>query len=71
MGRSVGLNLETNYLYGKDEASRALLDGVEAGREEIYTDPFAEEFGEQYQASPKTSERRVAAMAAEEAGDRS
>jgi NAD(P)-dependent dehydrogenase (short-subunit alcohol dehydrogenase family) len=42
----------------------AILDGIEAGQEEIFTDPFARQFGEQFQASPKASERQVAAMVA-------
>ena len=42
----------------------AILDGIEAGREDILPDPFAVQFGEQYEASPKTSERNIAAMAA-------
>jgi NAD(P)-dependent dehydrogenase (short-subunit alcohol dehydrogenase family) len=42
----------------------AILDGIEAGEEEIFTDPFARQFGEQFQASPKTSERQIAAMVA-------
>jgi NAD(P)-dependent dehydrogenase (short-subunit alcohol dehydrogenase family) len=40
----------------------AILDGVEAGREDIFPDPFAVEFGRSFEASPKTSERQVAAM---------
>lgn len=42
----------------------AILDGIEAGREDIFPDPFAMEFGRQFEASPKTSERQIAAMAA-------
>jgi len=45
----------------------AILDGIEAGHEEIFTDPFARQFGEQFQASPKASERQMAAMVAQEA----
>lgn len=40
----------------------AILDGIESGHEEIYPDPFAVQFGEQYGASPKESERQVQAM---------
>ena len=40
----------------------AILDGVEQGREDIFPDPFAEQFGEVFQGSPKTSEQNVAAM---------
>ena len=42
----------------------AILDGLEAGREDIFPDPFAVEFGRQFEASPKASERQMAAMAA-------
>jgi short-subunit dehydrogenase len=40
----------------------AILDGVEAGREDIFPDPFALEFRRSFGASPKTSEQQVAAM---------
>jgi NAD(P)-dependent dehydrogenase (short-subunit alcohol dehydrogenase family) len=42
----------------------AILDGVEAGQEDIFPDPYAVEFGRQFASSPKASERQVAAMAA-------
>jgi len=42
----------------------AILDGVEAGREDIFPDPFAMNFGRQFESSPKDSERQMAAMAA-------
>ena len=42
----------------------AILDGIEAGREDIYPDPFAVEFGRLYESSPKASERQNAAMVA-------
>lgn len=42
----------------------AILDGVEAGQEDIFPDPFAVDFGRQFAASPKASERQIAAMAA-------
>jgi len=42
----------------------AILDGIEAGQEDIFPDPFAVEFGRQFESSPKTSERQFAAMAA-------
>ncbi len=42
----------------------AILDGIEAGEEDIFPDPFAEEFGRQFGSSPKASERQMAAMAA-------
>jgi NAD(P)-dependent dehydrogenase (short-subunit alcohol dehydrogenase family) len=41
----------------------AILDGIEAGREDIFPDPFAVDFGRQFEASPKAAERRFAAMA--------
>ena len=52
-----------------DKASPAhvagiILDGVEAGTEEIYPDPMAEEFGRQFEASPSEHEKQVALMAA-------
>jgi NAD(P)-dependent dehydrogenase (short-subunit alcohol dehydrogenase family) len=42
----------------------AILDGIEAGQEDIFPDSFAVEFGRQFGSSPKTSERQVAAMVA-------
>jgi NAD(P)-dependent dehydrogenase (short-subunit alcohol dehydrogenase family) len=42
----------------------AILDAIEAGQEDIYPDPFAADFGRQFEASPKTTERQMAAMAA-------
>jgi len=42
----------------------AILDGVEAGQEDIFPDPYAVDFGRQFEVSPKTSERQFAAMAA-------
>jgi NAD(P)-dependent dehydrogenase (short-subunit alcohol dehydrogenase family) len=42
----------------------AILDGIEAGQEDIFPDPFAVEFGRQFASSPKASERQVAAMVA-------
>lgn len=47
------------------QAAEAILAGVEAGTEEIYTDPMAIQFGEAYAASPKGLERQVAEMVAE------
>lgn len=41
-----------------------ILDGVEAGIDEIYPDPMAEEFGRQFEASPSEHEKQVALMAA-------
>jgi NAD(P)-dependent dehydrogenase (short-subunit alcohol dehydrogenase family) len=42
----------------------AILDGIEAGQEDIRPDPFAADFGRQFEASPKASERQMAAMVA-------
>ena len=42
----------------------AILDGIEAGQEDIFPDPFAVDFGRQFESSPKASERQIAAMAA-------
>src|SRR6266567_2869500 len=42
----------------------AILNGIEAGQEDIFPDPFAVDFGRQYGSSPKASERQIAAMAA-------
>ena len=40
----------------------AILDGIEAGRADIFPDPFAVDFGRQFESSPKRSELQVAAM---------
>jgi NAD(P)-dependent dehydrogenase (short-subunit alcohol dehydrogenase family) len=40
-------------------AANAILDGLEAGREEIFPDPFAQQLGELYLSSPKGLERQV------------
>ena len=42
----------------------AILDGIEAGQEDIFPDPFAKDFGRLFESSPKASERQVAAMLA-------
>jgi NAD(P)-dependent dehydrogenase (short-subunit alcohol dehydrogenase family) len=42
----------------------AILDGIEAGQEDIFPDPFAVDFGRQFGSSPKAAERQVAAMVA-------
>ncbi len=55
--------LELDKATPRDVAA-AILAGVAAGNEEIWPDPFAEQFGQQYEASPKTSERQIAAMVA-------
>ena len=41
----------------------AILDGMEAGQEDIFPDPLAVDFGRQFGSSPKTAERQFAAMA--------
>jgi NAD(P)-dependent dehydrogenase (short-subunit alcohol dehydrogenase family) len=41
----------------------AILDGIEAGQEDIFPDAFAVDFGRQFGSSPKTAERQFAAMA--------
>jgi NAD(P)-dependent dehydrogenase (short-subunit alcohol dehydrogenase family) len=41
----------------------AVLDGIEAGHEDIFPDSFALDFGRQFESSQKTSERQMAAMA--------
>lgn len=40
-----------------DSVADAILDGVEAGEEDIFPDPFAEAFGSTYAVSPKRSEK--------------
>lgn len=46
------------------DVARAILDGVEAGQEDIFPDPFAVDFGRRFGSSPKASERQVAALIA-------
>jgi NAD(P)-dependent dehydrogenase (short-subunit alcohol dehydrogenase family) len=45
------------------DAAQGILDGIEAGDDDIFPDPFAAAFGEQFHSSPKRSERQMAAMA--------
>ena len=47
-----------------DAVANEVLDGVEAGAEDIFPDPFAVAFGEQFHTSPKTAERQLAAIVA-------
>lgn len=47
------------------QAAHAILAGIEAGTEEIYPDPMAEQFGTAFEASPKGLEQQVAQMMAE------
>jgi NAD(P)-dependent dehydrogenase (short-subunit alcohol dehydrogenase family) len=42
-------------------AAHAILDGLEAGREEIFPDPFARQIGELYLRSPKALEEQFGA----------
>jgi NAD(P)-dependent dehydrogenase (short-subunit alcohol dehydrogenase family) len=42
----------------------AILAGIEAGQEDIFPDPFAVDFGRQFESSPKASEQQMAATAA-------
>jgi NAD(P)-dependent dehydrogenase (short-subunit alcohol dehydrogenase family) len=47
-----------------DAVANQVLDGVEAGTEDIFPDPFAVAFGEQFHSSPKSVERQMAAIVA-------
>jgi hypothetical protein len=42
----------------------AIRDGIEAGQEDIFPDPFAVDFGRLFESSPKATERQNAAMMA-------
>jgi NAD(P)-dependent dehydrogenase (short-subunit alcohol dehydrogenase family) len=42
-------------------AANAILDGLEAGREEIFPDQFARQLGELYERAPKAVEQQYAA----------
>jgi short-subunit dehydrogenase len=42
--------------------AKAILDGVEAGNEEVFPDPMSLAMGTTFGASPKQLEREVAAM---------
>jgi NAD(P)-dependent dehydrogenase (short-subunit alcohol dehydrogenase family) len=46
------------------DVAHSILDGVEAGQEDILPDSFAVQFGRQFESSPKASERQMAAMVA-------
>jgi hypothetical protein len=48
----------------EDVAAR-ILDGIEAGEEDIFTDAFAQGFAQVFLDSPKASEQQLAAMVAE------
>jgi NAD(P)-dependent dehydrogenase (short-subunit alcohol dehydrogenase family) len=47
-----------------EDVANQVLDGVEAGTEDIFPDPFAVAFGEQFHSSPKSVERQMAAIVA-------
>ncbi|GAA3290697.1 SDR family oxidoreductase [Dactylosporangium vinaceum] len=47
-----------------EAVAAAILDGLEAGHDDIFPDAFAAALGEQFQASPKTVERQLATMVA-------
>ena len=42
--------------------AKEVLDGIEAGDEDIFPDPFAAAFGAQFHSSPKSAERQMAAL---------
>ncbi len=42
----------------------AILDGLEAGQEDIFPDPFAVDFGRRFGSSPKAAEQQMAAIVA-------
>ncbi len=46
------------------DVAAAILDGIEAGEEDIFPDPFSADFGRRFRSSPKASERQIAEMAA-------
>jgi len=46
------------------EVAFAILDGIEAGQEDIFPDPFAVDFARQFASSPKASERQMADITA-------
>lgn len=47
------------------DVANAILDGIEAGVDDIFPDAFAEGFGQQFHTSPKASEEQLAAMIAQ------
>jgi NAD(P)-dependent dehydrogenase (short-subunit alcohol dehydrogenase family) len=46
------------------DVALAILDGIEAGQEDIFPDPYAVDFGRHFASSPKAAEREIAAMTA-------
>lgn len=47
-----------------EDVANEILDGVEAGDEDIFPDRFALTFGERFHSSPKSVERQMAAIVA-------
>ena len=47
-----------------EDVAKSVLDGVETGDEDIFPDPFAVAFAEQFRSSPKNAERQMAATVA-------
>ena len=58
---SKGLDIEKS---SPRDSANGILDGVEAGNEDIFPDPWAVAFAELFNSSPKDAERQAAAMAA-------
>jgi NAD(P)-dependent dehydrogenase (short-subunit alcohol dehydrogenase family) len=50
-----------------EHIAKEVLDGIEAGREDIFPDAFSAALGERFQASPKGVERELAALVAGQA----
>jgi NAD(P)-dependent dehydrogenase (short-subunit alcohol dehydrogenase family) len=46
------------------DVARQVLDGIEAGEEDIFPDAFSAAFGKQFHASPKSVEQQMAALVA-------
>jgi NAD(P)-dependent dehydrogenase (short-subunit alcohol dehydrogenase family) len=46
------------------DVAESILDSIESGQEDIFPDPFAVQFGQQFQSSPKASEQQIAQMVA-------
>ena len=56
-----GFDLDTTP---PQDVANGILDGVEAGNEDIFPDPWAVAFAELFNSSPKDAERQAAAMTA-------
>jgi short-subunit dehydrogenase len=59
MSREVAMQKASPY-----EVALAILDGIEAGQEDIFPDPYAVDFGRQFESAPKASERQMADITA-------